>query len=167
MKTLILVRHAKSSWDDLSLNDFERPLNERGKRDAPRMAQLLKQHGIVPHSIVSSPARRAKKTAQIFADNLFGDDSMIGYVSEIYEASLTDLMAITKKTDEKIECCMLVGHNPGMTDFANALLQDRKQYIENIPTSGIVVLKLDLDSWKSLTTGSASLLHFLYPALLP
>ncbi|MDQ1363574.1 MAG: phosphohistidine phosphatase [Pseudomonadota bacterium] len=167
MKTLILVRHAKSSWDNQTLDDFERPLNERGKRDAPRMAQFLKTSGMVPQHIISSPARRARKTAKILAEYLLNDASAIELVGDIYEAASADLFRIARTVEDKVECCMLVGHNPGMTDFANDLINNDNDHIENIPTTGIVILNLDLKSWQSVGEGTAVLRQFMYPDRLP
>lgn len=166
MKTLILVRHAKSSWDNHTLDDFERPLNERGKRDAPRMAQFLKASGVIPQRIISSQAKRARKTAKVFAEHLLDDSSRVDLISGIYEATVDDLFSIVRSVDDGVECCMLVGHNPGMTEFANDLLNNSKDHIDNVPTTGVVILNLDLQSWQSVNQGAGILSRFVYPEIL-
>ena len=131
-KTLYIARHAKSSWDDMSLSDFERPLNKRGKRDAPFMANLLKDKGITPDLILSSPAKRAKKTANHYHEALGGE---LQFDERIYEASLRGLIYLVQETLEKVDSVMIVGHNPGFTAL-NDMLSDKSIY--NIPTAGVV-----------------------------
>ena len=131
-KTLYIARHAKSSWDDMSLSDFERPLNKRGKRDAPFMANLLKDKGITPDLILSSPAKRAKKTAKHYHEVLGGE---LQFDERIYEASLMSLISLVQETLEIVDSVMIVGHNPGFTAL-NDMLSDKSIY--NIPTAGVV-----------------------------
>ena len=164
MKILVLVRHAKSDWGDRDLPDFDRSLNERGKRDAPRMATYLKQYGIVPQRIISSPANRARTTAKIFAESLGLNESIVSFVSDIYDATVDDLLAVVRCFDEDAACCMLVGHNPGMTNLANQLMSRQSGHIENIPTAGIVILNLDISGWQLLESNQAQLVSFMKPA---
>ena len=131
-KTLYIARHAKSSWDDMSLSDFERPLNKRGKRDAPFMANLFKDKGITPDLILSSPAKRAKKTAKHYHEVLGGE---LQFDERIYEASLMSLISLVQETLEIVDSVMIVGHNPGFTAL-NDMLSDKSIY--NIPTAGVV-----------------------------
>jgi phosphohistidine phosphatase len=163
MKVLVLVRHAKSDWGDQDLPDFDRPLNERGKRDAPRMAAYLKQSGVVPQRIISSPAKRTRKTAKIFAEYSGSDDSIVDFDSAIYEATTDDLLNVIRRFDD-VECCMLVGHNPGITNLANYFINNKSSYIENVPAAGVVVLKFNVLSWQLLKPGSADLVYFVTPA---
>src|SRR5687768_12800804 len=116
MKTLFLLRHAKSSWDDATLADFDRPLNGRGERAAPFMGELMARHGFQPSVILSSPAARARKTALLVKDagNLRAE---IGFEHRIYEASPHGLRTVTSELDETHTSAMLVGHNPGMEGF--------------------------------------------------
>ena len=136
-KTLYIARHAKSSWDDASLSDFERPLNKRGKRDAPFMAELLKEKGIKPDLILSSPAKRAKTTAKHYHEAL---DSELQFDERIYEASLMSLIYLAQEKFETVDSLMIVGHNPGLT-----MLNDRvsNKSIFNIPTAGVVAIEFD------------------------
>jgi len=133
-KTLYLLRHAKSSWKDLSLSDFDRPLNKRGKHDAPFMAEKMKAKGISPENIISSPAKRAKKTARVFSEVL---ESPLYLVPKLYEGNIEEMLWIINKAFETQDEVMLVGHNPELT-FLNDLLSDKK--IVNIPTAGIVAI---------------------------
>lgn len=160
MKTLYLVRHAKSSWKFPELDDIERPLNKRGNRDAPVMGRFLKDRNILPDILISSPATRAKKTAKIIADTLSYPKDQIKLDEEIYEAGATHLLKITNGINDKCKSAMLVGHNPGMTYFANMLANIR---IENIPTCGIACIELKLDSWKDITENSGTLTFFEFP----
>ena len=131
-KTLYIARHAKSSWKDMTLSDFERPLNARGKRDAPFMADLLKGKSIIPDLILSSPAKRAKKTAKQYHETLGGE---LRFDEGIYEASLMTLLHLVQEAFRKVDCVMIVGHNPEFTAL-NDMLSDKS--IFNIPTSGVV-----------------------------
>lgn len=164
MKKLVLVRHAKSSWDNPEMNDFDRPLNERGVKNAPRMGKRLKEKGIVPDLMLSSPAVRALVTCQEIAKKLGYADEKIKTDKRIYHASEDQLLAVVKelkdhdKDDEEV--VMIFGHNPGLTDFANALLDED---IENIPTCGVIVATLDIDHWKDAHFGCGELDFFDYP----
>lgn len=131
-KTLYIARHAKSSWEDMSLSDFERPLNKRGKRDAPFMAELLKDKDINPELILSSPAKRAKKTAKHYHETLGGK---LQFDEDIYEASSMTLLTLVQEAFTHYNSVMIVGHNPGFTSL-NDMLSDKP--IFNIPTAGVV-----------------------------
>jgi len=159
MKILYLVRHAKSSWRDPSLDDIERPLNKRGKRDAPFMGELLKEKVVNPDVVFSSPAKRASKTAQIIAEQIGYSKKDIIYAEEIYESSSHELVDFIKKIDDKYNSVMVFGHNPGFTMLNNFL---SKKYIDNIPTCGIVALEFN-SSWKEIEKNSAKMLFFDYP----
>jgi phosphohistidine phosphatase len=160
MKILYLVRHAKSSWKFPDLDDFERPLNKRGNRDAPVMGRFLNEREILPDIIISSPAKRAKKTAKIISDVLTYPKNRINYDEGIYEASTMGLLKITSTIDDSCKSAMLVGHNPSMTYFANMLANFR---IGNIPTCGIVCIDLNISSWKKLSENSGKLAFFEFP----
>jgi len=136
-KTLYLLRHAKSSWKNLSLNDFDRPLNKRGNHDAPLMAEKMKAGNLSPDSIISSPAKRAKKTAEVFSDVL---QSPLYLEAKLYEGSIEEILWIINKAFETQDEVMIVGHNPELT-FLNDLLSDKE--IFNIPTSGIVAIDFE------------------------
>ena len=160
MKTLFLVRHAKSSWENRNISDFERDLNDRGRRDAPFMAGILKKKKIKIDKLLTSPAKRALITAKIFANELKISEDEIINNDNIYEADRKDLLKIIMKADDKINNLMLFGHNPGLTYLSNYLCNYE---VDNIPTCGIICMKLDFDSWKYLGNKSCSLNFFEYP----
>ena len=160
MKTLILIRHAKSSWENRNISDFERSLNDRGKRDAPFMADILKKKKIKIDLILSSPAVRAFKTAKIFARELEIEEKEIIINENIYEAGRKDLLKVLMETNDSINNLMLFGHNPGLTYLSNYLCDYET---DNIPTCGIVCMQLDFDSWKYLGSKSCNFIFFEYP----
>lgn len=157
MKTLILLRHAKSSWDFAHLNDYDRPLNDRGKRDAPKMAQWLSSQAINADLILSSGAERAKNTAIAFQAVL---NIPMEINDQLYHASKSKLLNFIKKTDNDLNGLILVSHNPGLNDLADYLLSG---FPDNIPTTGIVSLKLDIQKWSETAPKNASLSFFQYP----
>lgn len=160
MKTLYLVRHAKSSWENRSVSDFDRTLNERGKRDAPFMAKILKEKEIAVDLMLSSPAVRALTTANIFASEISFPENKIVKEKDIYEADRSELMDVIMKTDDSVNDVMLFGHNPGITYLSNYLCNFET---DNIPTCGIVCMQMDFDSWKYLGNKSCSFKFFEYP----
>lgn len=160
MKTLYIIRHAKSSWDDPSLDDFSRPLNERGEKDAPRMGKRLKEKAITADLMISSPAKRALKTCKAIAKILEYPKEKILEEKRLYHASDAHILSILKTVKEPHDVIMIFGHNPGLTEFANSLLN---QTIMNIPTAGVVAGKLDIETWKEIKFGCGQLLFFDFP----
>ncbi|MBN1302226.1 MAG: histidine phosphatase family protein [Melioribacteraceae bacterium] len=160
MKIVFLVRHAKSSWKENNLSDFERPLNNRGRRDAPFMADLFKSKNTLPDLMLSSPANRAITTARIFAELFAIDKNKIITDPSIYEAGAGELLDIINGLENKYENVMLFGHNPSITMISNYLSDKR---IENIPTCGIVKIIFKADSWRSVEIGTGILASFEYP----
>ncbi len=144
MKTLTIVRHAKSSWDDETLGDRERPLNERGERDAPMMGRRIAAAGIRPSLIIASPAVRTWSTARAVAEELNYPLEFLQRENELYLASLKDILDVVGAQDRKFNSLLLVGHNPGMTDFANFLAPG---VTRNLPTAGVVSVSIDREDW--------------------
>lgn len=160
MKRLLLCRHAKSSWKDITLEDIDRPLNKRGKRDAPEMGRRLAASGIKPDMIISSPARRACKTARQLAKLTgFGKKNVI-LLREVYAASANELLAIVREFDDAASVVFVVGHNPETTVLAN-MLGDLD--IDNVPTCGVVALDFAVDSWQQIGETKGTLVFFDYP----
>lgn len=159
-KRLALIRHAKSDWSDMSLTDFDRPLNKRGTRDAPRMGKLLRQQGIRPDLIISSDAMRAKITAELIARELDYPLADIRLSHALYLAAPATLLAALADVDASLKCVALVAHNPGMTDLANQLSEAR---IDNLPTSGIFMTELDDGAWSDFGRKQARFAGFLSP----
>ncbi len=167
MKTLYLIRHAKSSWDDLELTDIERPLNERGKKDAPRMGKRLKEKNVFPDIMLSSPARRALETCKVIAKTLGFAEEKIKTDKRLYHADEDQLLRIIREIEDlndKEEVVMIFGHNPGLTVFANLLLNE---HIENIPTCGVVGSIVRVKAWKETTFGSGEIKFFDFPKNKP
>jgi len=160
MKTVFLIRHAKSSWDYPELRDFDRPLNKRGFRDAPFMAQMLSKKIPSPDKLVSSPAKRAITTAGYFAEafGLTVDD--VRQEQGIYEAYAQELLYIIQHLDSAWDTVCLFGHNPGFTNLAN---QFAKDFISNIPTCGIAQINGDISNWKDFQRDKVRLRAFYYP----
>lgn len=144
MKTLTIVRHAKSSWKDTSISDRDRPLNKRGKHDAPVMGERIIEHGIRPSLIVSSPAVRAWTTARIIAETIGYPVEFLQRENSLYLAPLDEILDIVMAQDNGFNNLMVVGHNPGMTEFANFLVPG---LTNNLPTAGVVSVEIDQDDW--------------------
>jgi phosphohistidine phosphatase len=157
---LYVVRHAKSSWDSALLTDFDRPLNERGERDAPRMGKRLKERSLVADLFLSSPAKRALTTAQKIAGILNYPAEKIKTDQDLYHAEDEEILEIIKKVSDKHDVILIFGHNPGLTDFVNRLTNVT---IANVPTCGIVACKLDIDFWKQLDWGKGKVEFYDYP----
>lgn len=144
MKSLTIVRHAKSSWKDTSLPDRDRPLNKRGERDAPRMGKRISEAGIRPSLIVSSPAVRAWTTAKIVAREIGYPLEFLQREDELYLASVNSILDVLVSQDAGFNSIMLFGHNPGLTDFANYLVPG---LTNNLPTAGVVSVSFEQDDW--------------------
>jgi len=143
MKTLFLVRHAKSSWDDPSLADHDRPLNERGRRDAPKMGERLAQRGVKADLIISSSAARALATAQAIAEKIGYDQAQIMVDRRLYEAEVSTLLYLIQELDDRFERVMLFGHNPEFTDLARFFGSE----VDDLPTCAVVELTFPVDHW--------------------
>ena len=160
MKTIYLVRHAKSDWGNASTGDFDRTLNERGMKAAPFMAARLKQKGILPELLISSPAIRALTTAELFSETIGYPEENILQRIEIYRGGVLDLLKIVQQIPDTCESAMLFGHNPTLTEFSNLLAGS---YIESMVTCGLVKIELDIVSWKSANPDSGKLAWYDFP----
>ena len=160
MKTLTLVRHAKSSWKDRTLRDRDRPLNKRGKRDAPVMGQRIAASGIRPSLIISSPAVRAWTTAKVIAGEIGYPLEFLQGDNSLYLASLDNWLDVVAAQDESYNSIMLFGHNPGLTDFANYLSPGLTY---NVPTAGVVSVNIDSDDWLLYERPKTELVLYDYP----
>jgi phosphohistidine phosphatase len=160
MKTLIVVRHAKSSWAEPGLSDFDRPLNDRGKRDAPEMARRLQAKGLEPDYFVSSPARRARKTARSFAEVFGKDKSDVQLVEALYMATEEAFEETVAALPDKASTVLLFSHNPGITTYANSLTNVK---VDDMPTCALLGVSADCDSWASFAATEKRFLFFDYP----
>lgn len=160
MKKLYLVRHAKSSWKDGGVSDIKRPLNSRGKHDAPFMGELLHKRDVNPEVIVSSDAERAFTTAKIIADKLNYPPEKIVNSHNLYLADVNELMEYIAGLDNSYDSAMLVGHNPGVTLLLNYLTGSE---IDNMATCSTACIDLKIDSWPDVKEKSGKLMFFEYP----
>lgn len=161
MKTLTILRHGKSSWDDDALPDYERPLTRRGETNAPMMAERLTNAGIRPSLILSSPAVRAWTTAKLVARTISYPIEFLQREDRLYLAGVERLLDIVAEQDTGFNNIVIVGHNPGLTEFANYLLPDTT---DNIPTCGLVSLNIDTDVWDLRQDRNVDLLLYDYPS---
>lgn len=159
MKQLIIVRHAKSDWGNPDLRDFDRPLNKRGKTNAPEMAHRLVKKQIKPELIVSSTALRALTTAKFFADTWQMPLADIQEQPNIYEASVNTLLKVINNFDNKYNMIAMFGHNPGLTDLVYYL----DGHIYEMPTCSVVILEFPFDDWAMISEGTAKVVLFDYP----
>ncbi len=159
MKTVVLIRHAKSDKKSKKTRDIERPLSKRGNKDAPLMGKVLKNL-ITPELIITSPAVRALRTAQSIASEYNMNGNTIQSNPELYLESRSTLLKTLKQTSNDYNTVFVVGHNPGLTDLINYLSLET---IDNLPTSGAFAISFDTDSWENIDTGSGKLLFYEYP----
>ena len=142
MKILYLLRHAKSSWDNANLTDFERPLNERGMKAAPLIGRYMKENNIVPDVIISSPAVRANETAELVVEAA-DIETEFRFDEKIYEATWLDLLRVIANTEDEIETVLLIGHNPGFEETVFRLTDK----MISMPTAALVKITLDIKRW--------------------
>ena len=162
MKRLYIVRHAKSSWGDLSLADIDRPLNKRGKNDAPNMGAKCKSLGYIPDLLISSNANRAKSTAKIFCEALGFEKDKLSIEKSLYHAPEDTYLNVCFGLDDEVGSVMLFGHNPGITYLANSVSEN---YIDNVPTCGVLVIDSKINKWSDLDFSNSKLKDFIYPKM--
>lgn len=158
MKKLYIMRHAKSDWNDESLDDYDRPLNKRGEKDAPFMAKLLKQKDAKLDLIISSPAKRAIQTANILAKQL-NYTKAIQQNQYIYEAYVNTLQEIVSYIHDDHDIVALVGHNPGVSALAYMLSSSK----ESFATSAFIEITFEADSWMSVNKEHSKVLSYEFP----
>ncbi len=161
MKTLLLLRHAKSSWENPSERDFARPLNARGLQDAPLMGSYLQAQDYQPDIILSSPATRARQTALLVREAA-AFSAPVRYEATIYEAQLKDLLNLISALDEAYKLALIVGHNPGLT----ILLEHLTGCCEHLPTAAVAHIQLNQAHWRDIQAGGGQLLALVKPKQL-
>ena len=162
MKTLYLLRHAKSSWDDASLRDFDRPLNKRGREAAARIGARLQAEKLNEPFIICSPAARTRETAKIVLQNA-NLTSEPHFDERIYEASLRDLMQVVAEIPDEQNLVIMIGHNPGFEELSAALTGEH----HSMPTCGLAKIEFKPESWKDVKAGEGKLAWFIVPKELP
>jgi phosphohistidine phosphatase len=160
MKTLLLIRHAKSGWNDASLSDFDRTLTERGKSDAKMMAKRIKEQSIDIDFFVSSPAKRTRKTAKLFMKEFKKNEEEMLLISDLYEASVTDFYVTIENLEDTKNVVAVFAHNPGITEFVNSL---ECSPLYNMPTCAVFALKIKTNHWKEFHGAEKEFLFFDYP----
>jgi phosphohistidine phosphatase len=160
MKTLLIIRHAKSSWDNANTADIDRTLNDRGKKDAPVMARRLIKTGIVIDRFVSSPAKRARHTAELFAREFGIKDKDIVIIPDLYHAAPSVFRQIITDLNDKDDTVALFSHNPGITSFVNTMASLR---LDNMPTCAIFAVKSTTGHWSEFLAANPEFLFFDYP----
>jgi len=146
MKTLLVLRHAKSSWNDPELDDHERPLNDRGRRDGPRMGELVREYGLIPDVVISSDAVRAQLTAEAVAEAArYAGEILLD--PRLYLASPADIVSLLRTVRENAATVMIIGHNPGFEELVEQLTGER----QDLPTAALAHIVLEIDQWCDLT----------------
>ena len=160
MKSVIIIRHAKSSWDNIGESDFDRPLNDRGKEDAPKMAKRLLERDVSIDAFISSSAKRARKTAALFIKEFNGDKEDILLVPELYLAGPDAFYDAIAKAPAAAKTIALFGHNPGITEFVNDLTD---VHVDDMPTCAIFAVKADIKEWSEFKDAEKQYWFFDYP----
>ena len=163
LKQITLLRHAKSSWSDAGRADIERPLNERGERDAPLIGRWLLEKGERPSLILNSPATRARQTARLVADQLGYPREFMQTEADLYLAAPAEILAVIARQEASFNHLLLCGHNPGITELSNTLSNSN---IDNVPTCGVVCIEANVKSWAELSTARGMLKLFQSPKAL-
>lgn len=166
MKHILLLRHAKSSWDDPDLDDFDRPLAKRGKKDAPRMGLFSKKSGYLPEKIISSTAKRARQTTELFSKQAGIKEELIAWRDDFYYGSAFDYLEAIQNTPEDADTIMLVGHNPKMEEIASLLCSDSNSYTVRMPTAAMVCMEHPAVKWSQVREGTARVKWMMIPKLL-
>ena len=161
MKTLLLLRHAKSSWKDASLRDFDRPLNPRGLKAAPQVGRVMRKRKLQPDLVLSSPAERARQTARLVLEAA-KFNAELRHDERIYEASAARLFEIVSQIEDSANVALLVGHNPGLEELLEVLTGEARE----MPTASLACIELSIDKWSKLREKSGHLSSFLKPQKL-
>lgn len=170
MLTLSLLRHAKSSWDDASLQDFERPLAKRGESAAPRIGAYMAEHGVAPQLILCSPAVRARQTLDFVLPHLAGGPTVV-YEDNFYLAAPSVLLARLRRVEARLQHVMIVGHDPGMQALAVDLsgggdAELLQSLARKFPTAGLAVIRFKARAWSKVAAGAGRLEVFVTPKML-
>ena len=160
MRSIYIVRHAKSSWENTAVTDFDRQLNERGKSDAPKMAKRLIKRKVRIDAFISSPAKRAKSTAKLFCEEFGADHDKIILAESLYHASPETFYSVIAGLDDKLKHIAIFSHNPGITDFVNSLCEVKT---DNMPTCAVFAVETKAKKWSEFSGSEKKFLFFDYP----
>jgi phosphohistidine phosphatase len=165
VKTLYVLRHAKSDWGDESLRDFDRPLNHRGRKAARAVGREMRERGICPDLVIASPAVRAKETLERVLEG-FGRDVRVTEDRQIYEAATGTLLEIVRAAPDDVEHLMIVGHNPGFQNLVVTLTEPcalREEAGEKFPTGALAEIRFSIDRWSAVAAGAGQLEDLIKP----
>ncbi|MEX2478963.1 MAG: histidine phosphatase family protein [Gracilimonas sp.] len=166
MKQILLMRHAKSSWEDPGQKDFDRPLAERGLNDAPMMGQFIWESKYKPSWVISSPAQRAKETTELSMRAAKVNEEQINWNEGLYFGSVSDYVAAIQSTPDEHERVLIVGHNPLMENTAGILAGGEQKTALRMPTSALICLETFADSWENITPGTCQIKWMMIPKIL-
>jgi phosphohistidine phosphatase len=161
MKTIYIIRHAKSSWANFDQSDFERPLNDRGHKDAPAMAKRLLDKKIDIDGFISSPALRARQTCEHFCKTYKIKEDQIVFIDSLYHAAASTISNVISKLDDRYKSIAVFTHNPGITEYVDSLIDNVE--IDNMPTCGIFAVEANTEHWKDFPEAKKTFLFFDYP----
>ncbi len=160
MKTLYLIRHAKSDWSNPGLKDFDRPINSRGERVAPKMGRELFAKGVQPDYICCSPSKRTRQTVAYICEGIRFNEEDVDYKEEVYEASTGAMLRVINAISDEHNSAMIVGHNPSTSYIAEYLTDE---ILNNIPTCGVLKINFEIESWKHVSKSTGILEWYIYP----
>lgn len=163
MKYLTLIRHSKSDWSVMGLNDFERSLNRRGETDALKMGKKLKELNLKPNKIYCSSAVRTTRTAELLVEQLDYLLGEVNYSDDLYEASVRTLLGFVNQLNDQFHDVTIISHNPAITYLAEYLTGEA---LGHVPTTGVVRMSFGFDEWKLISEKTAELVYFIYPKKL-
>ena len=166
MKQILLLRHAKSSWEDEKLQDFDRPLSGRGLKDAPLMGEFLRKTKYKPDQIISSNAKRAKETTELALSGMKKEEEIIHWNENLYYGESLDYLKAIQSAQERTERIMIVGHNPKIEDTAGALIGQERVSNLIMPTAALVCLTTYVKEWKQVKWGTCTLTWMMIPKVL-
>lgn len=164
MKNIVLVRHAKSSWSNPDLEDRQRPLKNSGIRDATYMSQHLLEQNLIPNFILSSPAKRALQTANIFNEEMFDNAITIQEEEGLYFEGVEQSINLLSQLSEEVETVFLFGHMP---DIASLFMELTDEFVMKYPTCAVAHIQFEIDNWRELNTKKGKKMLFLYPKMMP
>jgi len=159
MKTLYLIRHAKSAWNEVDTSDFERKISKKGKKDVNTMGSYLSLVGIKPQLILSSCALRAQETTDLLADKI-DFNGKIHYLQELYLTAVEDIREIISIQEDEIDSMFIVGHNPHLQELANTLIDD---HISKFPSLGVIAINFEMSYWSEISSVRGSIDFFIFP----
>lgn len=163
MKTIYLIRHAKSDWNNQELTDFERPLNTRGVNDTEKIGKELNKLGFNPEKIIASPSKRTTTTIQFLCEHISFNFKHVEFNSKLYHPSNENFINIIEDLPDEIENIAMVSHNYGISEFADYLTEN---FMEAMPTCAVVCIELEINSWKEIVRGLGTTKWYIYPKML-